>query len=368
MRSYSTNHHPWSDWCQSLMISAITFLVLACPIALTCAPSELVGWKRFGKKRITECLLSPDKSQAVVVVTSHSYSSQSANSSGHSHEITRSVRSLVACSLTSGAARSVALLEYPCLNCWGWTDQNGTMLMSNDRGQLLSFRAGTSRQAPKPLIELCLLRDVEVQPELDFILINDSGHLAYYKRGKADELSHPVWKSHPDVESFALLPESNRLVAVRRRDGLHQLYLLETETGQVIRWLASLPDQVDRIVVLPKSKQLLIVCGKVAGLLPWNITGDPTATQFVPWIRLGQSSLTAISPDERIVITTGSEASQLIAWCTKECRALMTYPNCETSLIGAEFLDSNRFVTWGTDNKLRIWNMNLAQVEREIVF
>ncbi len=367
MQSYSSRQQHWTDWCQSLMITATTFLLLACPIALTCVPAELARLGLADSGRIVDCLLTPDKSEVIAVVVSH-YPKQ-----GCADSISACHRKLVACSLKATAPRARLCLDYPVLSCWDWSDRQQSFLISNDRGQLFSSRAG-SGSAPRLLFKATGLRDVQISADSEFIFINDGGRLVCYgcqEQGPhGDQLKDPdpVWVSPTQADSFAILPDSPWLIAARPMGQQSRLVLLDAATGREVCLLASVPQRVDKILTLAKTGQLLVMCGQSIGRLPRISELDHTQAQAIHWIETGPSSLLTVAPDEKTLITTSVEGLQLIAWDVEQWQPRPFFNSSKSTLIGADFVDSQRLVTWGMDNKLRIWNLASRQMEREICF
>ncbi len=135
---------PVVDWWSALSTTMLAFLMLCCPIILTCVPAELERAARQQQKRIMQCHVAQEQGQAIVILSSY------ADASGAGSVAC----SIATCELTSETSKPQLLSEHRRLNCTAWIEQR-CLLLAADDSHLFAVQPGrvmpqVGRFSPSP--------------------------------------------------------------------------------------------------------------------------------------------------------------------------------------------------------------------------
>ncbi|MCF7960537.1 MAG: WD40 repeat domain-containing protein [Pirellula sp.] len=181
---------------------------------------------------------------------------------------------------------------------------------------------------------------------------------------------HQRWhqRSEP-VSCFAIFPDSKTGVCCRTNQGQIELAEFSIETGEIKLIIERMPSLIEKLTISPDGE--FLVCLMQSGEI--NLFNRPLSSELwkrcvIPGLGTGSSFIASFSPNAAILITSDMDGSRLVAWNLAEKKVEhefdVHYRN--SVMMGCEFLDDNRMLSWGQDNILRVWDLHAASPVREV--
>ena len=181
---------------------------------------------------------------------------------------------------------------------------------------------------------------------------------------------HQRWhqRSEP-VSCFAILPDSKTGVCCRTNQGQIELAEFSIETGEIKLIIERMPSLIEKLTISPDGE--FLVCLMQSGEI--NLFNRPSSSELwkrcvIPGLGSGSSFVASFSPIAAMLITSDMDGSRLVAWNLAEKKVEhefdVHYRN--SVMMGCEFLDDNRVLSWGQDNILRVWDLHATSPVREV--
>jgi WD40 repeat protein len=180
--------------------------------------------------------------------------------------------------------------------------------------------------------------------------------------------SLPLWcRVDPSISCFAITPDSRSVIFSKNSNHGSNLLELDVRTGETRTKLASLDQTVERLVMSADGK--FMACLGIAGemtLFQWHSTGQSWKPRMISGLCSGKSRIATFSKNEELLITTDQTNHRLVAWDLERGVVLRSYDKQSSELLGCEFFDSDKLLSWSSDGKLQIWNLRDAAPVRQI--
>lgn len=171
------------------------------------------------------------------------------------------------------------------------------------------------------------------------------------------------------VSCFAIFPDSKTGVCCRTNQGQIELAEFSIETGETKLIIQRMPSLVEKLTISPDGE--FIVCSMQSGeIILFNrpLPSESWKRCVIPGLGTGSSFIASFSPNTSMLITSDSDGGRLVAWNLAEKKRErefdVHYRN--SVMMGSEFLDDNRMVSWGQDNILRVWDLHKTSSVREV--
>ena len=181
---------------------------------------------------------------------------------------------------------------------------------------------------------------------------------------------HQRWHQEREpVSCFAIFPDSKTGVCCRTNQGQIELVEFSIETGEIKLIIERMPSLVEKLTISRDGQ--FLVCLMQSGEI--NLFNRPSSSELwtrcvIPGLGTGRSFIASFSPNAAMLITSDIEGRKLVAWNLAEKKVEhefdVYYQN--SMVMGCEFLDDNRMVSWGQDNILRVWDLHAASSVREV--
>jgi WD40 repeat protein len=87
----------------------------------------------------------------------------------------------------------------------------------------------------------------------------------------------------------------------------------------------------------------------------------------IPELRTGQIEfIAAFSPESDRLVTRHSDGQRLVVWNLQQEQCVAELAGETSLLLGSEFLDDERLLSWGLDGRIRVWDLSQGLVTRRV--
>ena len=240
-------------------------------------------------------------------------------------------------------------------------DKNGELTLVNLRipdARMRSF-GGVLQGAPE---SMCCSEDGRT------LVVHDSQAVYAWNLSSSSMSSFPRW-CHVDssISCFVITPDSRTILCGRSRGGQSDLVEIDIRTGLTRLLQANMGQPLSRLTISADGRFLACVEANLEiVLLRCHATGGAWQQTSIPGLRTGGAYLASFSPRNATLITSDTSGCRLIAWDLERMELQRQFDRQGMMLIGCDFLDDERILSWHPDNKLMLWDLDKSAAVREI--
>jgi hypothetical protein len=320
-------------------------------------PYEFQQQRELPQKHVVSCCLSSDATTAIALVATK-----------HQHQ--RSNR-ILQVSVVSGQPTIRDITPALTPECLTFDPTSSRMFVGDLRGSIheVQFDLGTVKSLFIGHVFRSYPFSLATTLDASKLMINDEFGLYAWKLDRQAEVIHsPIWnKLDRTITCFALAPDSKAGFCGRAQHNRSQILEFETDSGNLKPIFDNLTGTLQRIVISRDGLFLLAVSNSGAIILWRRETSQhPWEEHFIDGMDTGLSCVASFSPNSNVLITSDGTGHRLNAWNLTERKLLYEFAPIENNLHGCAFLDDEQVLSWGMDDKLLVWKLNIPAPTRVI--